>query len=56
MKGSETIFDFFDKGPRNISTQPDNWNLDMVIDQYTENSRMSSAGYGRNIINISSSF
>ena len=47
MKGSNTIFDMFEKGPRNMKKQG-NWELDSVIDQYTETARMSSPGYGKN--------
>lgn len=47
LTGGESIFDLFEKGPKNIGRQPQNWDLDSVIDQYTETARMSSPGYGR---------
>lgn len=45
MKGSNTVFDMFEKGPRNLKKKGD-WELNEVIDQYTETARMSSPGYG----------
>jgi hypothetical protein len=41
-----SIFDLFAKGPKNVSQKID-WDLDAVIDQYTETARMSSPGYGK---------
>lgn len=44
--GGESIFDFFEAGPKNVS-QTEDWELNAVIDQYTESARMSSPGYGK---------
>lgn len=42
----ETVFDFFDIGPKKIK-KPDDWKYDSIVDYYTDNSRMASIGYGK---------
>jgi hypothetical protein len=42
------VYTLFEPGPKNIV--PDNsWELNVVIDQYTETSRMNSPGYGKEL-------
>lgn len=45
LQGKDNIFSLFAKGPKNVAQEND-WELNMIIDQYTENARMSSPGYG----------